>query len=188
MPHSLTKLFDEILKLREQLGSPIRHLVRPPLEKSRVVALFHDAGIQAPQVLFDLYSCSDGFDPIVEVQFIDHQTLLPVEEAIKSFLIWKPILIEYRDPILFPIVQDVFGAARGVSLSDPVDRDPPVFSLPLQCGVAQFYDSVTLMFATLAARLRAGLKDDWGEGKADELENYWAIGRELNPKSCYPKT
>ena len=84
-------------------------------------------------------------------------------------------------------MEDEFGAAYGVLLNSS-DDDPPVFSLPLQIDVAQFFDSVTLMFVTLAAWLRAGLGTGYGyEGKPGELQRYIAIAGELNPKSCYSR-
>jgi hypothetical protein len=186
MSQSLPKLFAEILDLRDCLGSPIRSLVRPPLPPARIAALFQQTGIRAPQVLLDLYAITDGFER--GAPFIAGMRLLPLESALTAFGIWRPILLEYKYPSLFPIAEDEFGAGYGTSLSLP-EADPPVLSLPLQCGTDQFYDSVTLMFATLATWLRAGLKSayDFADGDAEEYDRYCAIARELNPKSCYAR-
>jgi len=187
MSQCLPKLFVEILELRDRLGSSIRDQVRPPLPAARIATLFQQAGVTAPQVLIDLYAITDGFE--VGTRFIGDMRLLPLQPAITAFERWMPILLEHKYPSLFPIAEDEFGAGYGALLSLS-DADPPVLSLPLQCGTDQFYDSVTLMFATLAAWLRAGLKTayDAGDAAADEFDRYCAIAKEFNPKSCYARS
>jgi hypothetical protein len=140
-----------------------------------------------PAVLEELYNISDGFAPTAEARFIEDMWLLPLEAAITSYLRWKPILLEHGYPPLFPITENEFGAAYGVLLSGAPDADPPVMSLPLQCNTDQCFDSVTLMFATLAAWLRAGIRGayDIAEDDGADLQRYREIGRDLNPGSCY---
>jgi len=187
--YSLPTLFVEVLDLRDQLGSPIRQFLRPPLPRARITTLFQQADIQAPGVLKEIYSISDGFEPAAEVRFIGDKALIPLEAAFTAYFRWKPILLEFGHPPLFPIAEDEFGGAYGVLLSGAYDADPPVLSLPLQCGTDQFFDSVTLLFATLAAWLRAGLKSayDSVEGNPGDLELYRSVGRDLNPKSRYER-
>ncbi len=187
MPPPLASLLTEILDLRDKLGSPIRHLMRQPVPHQQVVRLFQGAGVKASGSLLDLYAITDGFE--ADVRFVDGMRLLPVEAAVRSYLRWKPILLDVGAPPLFPITENEFGDGYGVLLSATVS-DPPVISMPMQCGTDQFFDSLLLMFETLAAWLRVGMRSAY-DADADvgsEREGYLCIGRHLNPKSCYATT
>ncbi|MFN7139036.1 MAG: hypothetical protein ACK4UN_06840 [Limisphaerales bacterium] len=179
MSSPLAKSFSEILDLRDQLGSPIRHLVQSPLPPSQVDEIFDNLSLQAPKVILDLYAICNGFHRKDNVRFISDMSLLSLQDASDAFARWHPILLEHGYPLLFPITEDEFGAGYGILLSSD-DPDPPVLSMPLQTGVDQFFDSVELMFATLTAWLRAGVRSAYDSDCAEmDMERYRAIARDL---------
>ncbi len=190
MIRSIGDLLDDVLLERERLGSPIRHLLRPPLSIYEIERRFGEAGIQGPQTVIDFYSICDGFNPEEETRFISDSRPLPLQAALVWFERLKPVLQENGFPPLLPVFGDEFGAGYGVLIQSIEDPDPPVHSLPMQCGADQQFDSFSLLFRTLAVWLRADIRrsyDVLADEDGDELATYFRIGREMNPKSGYPR-